>query len=248
MTQFSRTGRLVGVGVGPGDPRHLTLKAIDALSGADRVVAPSTAPDAVGRAEAILRQAMPELKIDRLVFNMASDGQPGGKHARESSHRKAAEHLLGWLDAGETIAFATLGDPNLYSTFSSLASAVNALRPGTLITTIPGITAFQDLASRTGTVLLDGTQSLTLVTALDGPRAVEAALRDPSRALVVYKGGRYLSAIRLLLEESGRLEGAVAGELLGLPGERVGDLGELASSGPAAYLVTVIVPPGPDRT
>jgi precorrin-2/cobalt-factor-2 C20-methyltransferase len=109
---------------------------------------------------------------------------------------------------------------------------------------VPGITAFQDLASRTGTVLLDGTESLSLVTALDGTAHVAAALEAPDRAVVVYKGGRHLEAIATLVAEHGRLDGAVAGELLGLPGERLGALGDLAD-GPASYLATVIVPPTP---
>ena len=104
------------------------------------------------------------------------------------------------------------------------------------------ITAFQDLASRAGTVLLAGTERLRLVTALDGPEALDGVLDDPSAAVVVYKGGRHLPAVAARLADAGRLDGAVAGELLGLAGERVGPASELAA-GPASYLVTVIVPP-----
>jgi precorrin-2/cobalt-factor-2 C20-methyltransferase len=112
------------------------------------------------------------------------------------------------------------------------------------IQTIPGIMALQDLAARTGTVLLDDTESLTLVTALDGPAAVAEALADPRRALVVYKGGRHVPALAKLLADAGRVDGAVIGELLGLPGERVGPIADLGDR-PATYLATVIVPPGP---
>jgi precorrin-2/cobalt-factor-2 C20-methyltransferase len=102
--------------------------------------------------------------------------------------------------------------------------------------------AFQELAARTGVALLDGTESLHLVTALDGPAHVEAAVDDLDAAIVVYKGGRHLPAIAEALKRSGRLDGAVFGELLGLPGERVGAVAE-SSSQPASYLATVIVPP-----
>jgi hypothetical protein len=64
-------GRLVGVGVGPGDADLLTLRAVTALRRADRVLAPSTAVDAVGRAEAIVRQAVPGLAVERVPFAMA---------------------------------------------------------------------------------------------------------------------------------------------------------------------------------
>ncbi|HZQ27480.1 MAG TPA: precorrin-2 C(20)-methyltransferase [Acidimicrobiales bacterium] len=226
--------KLTGVGVGPGDPDLLTARALRVLRAAGRVVAPSVAIDAVGRAESVVRQAAPDVAVERLVFDMSGD----------HSYRRSAEALLPHLDAGEHVAFITLGDPNIYSTFSSLAAAVTELRPGTEVETVPGIMAFQDLASRSGTVVLDGTQSLALVTALDGPAAVADALSDPRRAVVVYKGGRHLPAIAKQLADAGRLDGAVFGELLGLPGERVVPVSE-AGDQPATYLATVIVPPVP---
>ena len=81
-----------------------------------------------------------------------------------------------------------------------------------------------------------------LVTALDGPEVLDAALADPTQAVVVYKGGRHLPAMAKALAAAGRLDGAVVGELLGLPGERVVPVDE-AGDGPAAYLATLIVPP-----
>jgi precorrin-2/cobalt-factor-2 C20-methyltransferase len=222
------------VGVGPGDPDLLTLRALDQLRAADRVVAPSVAPDALGRAEAIVRSAAPDVAIERLAFDIGPD--------RVSSHRAAAEHLLPLLDGGERVAFVTLGDPNIYSTFSALTDALRELRPAIRIETVPGIMAFQELAARTGVALLDGTESLRLVTALDGPADVEAAVDDLDAAVVVYKGGRHLPAIAEALERAGRLDGAVFGELLGLPGERLGSVAESGDQ-PATYLATVIVPP-----
>ena len=102
--------------------------------------------------------------------------------------------------------------------------------------------AFQALASRAGFVVLEGTESLSLITALDGPEALDDALTDRARAVAVYKGGRHLPAIAKRLAAAGRLDGAVAGELLGLPGERAGPLDEVADA-PASYLATVLVPP-----
>jgi precorrin-2/cobalt-factor-2 C20-methyltransferase len=251
-----QTGRLIGVGVGPGDPELVTMRALRVLRGADRVVAPAIAVDAVGRAESILRHVAPELRVHRVVFAMVPEGAgqggttasgeggaaSGGADPRQASHLAAAEALLGWLDAGEEVAFVTLGDPNIYSTFSALSEAVRTLRPNVELATVPGITAFQELASRTGTVLLDGTESLSLVTALDGPTSVELAIADPDQAVVVYKGGRHLPAVTEALRQAGRLSGAVMGELMGLPGERVSTLSDMPE-GPASYLATVIVPP-----
>jgi precorrin-2/cobalt-factor-2 C20-methyltransferase len=231
------TAMLIGIGVGPGDPELVTVGALRRLREADRVVAPSTAIDAVGRAESIVRQAAPDVRLQRLPFAMAS-----GAEARAEAAHGAAVAITAWLDADETIAFVTLGDPNVYSTFSSVAAEVRRLRPATPVATVPGIMAFQDLAARAGTVLLDDVESLTLVTALAGPGPVAEALADPSRAVVVYKGGRHLPAVAKALADAGRLDGAVLGELLGLPGERVAPLAEVADQ-PASYLATVIVPP-----
>lgn len=228
---------LIGVGVGPGDPEHLTLGALRRLRDADRIVAPAVSVDIVGRAESVLRLAAPDLCVERLAFEMAP-----GAAARVATARRAAEIVAGWLDAGETVAFVTLGDPNVYSTFSAVAREVSRLRPGTTIETVPGIMAFQDLAARSGTVLLDDVESLTLVSALDGPGAAIDALADRSRAVVIYKGGRHVPALARALAGAGRLDGAVLGELLGLPGEVVAPVAAVADR-PASYLATVIVPP-----
>ena len=232
-----RPGRLVGVGVGPGDPDLLTVRAVAALRRADRVVAPATAVDAVGRAELIVRQAVPGIRLERIPFAMSPS-----RAERDASIEAAARAIATYLDGGE-VAFVTLGDPLTYSTFSAVAGAIRRLRPSTAIEQVPGIMAFQALAARTGTVVTDESQRLVVRTALDG-EDLAADLDDPSATVVLYKGGRRLPELAAAAAAAGRMDGAVAGELLGMPGERVGTLSDVAAAGPASYLATVIVPAG----
>jgi len=230
---------LVGVGVGPGDPGLVTRRAVEVLRGADRVVAPSTSAQAVGRAEAIVREVAPDVTIERVTFVMEV-----GTEARAAALEAAADALVAHLDAGERVAFVTLGDPNVYSTFSPLGDAVRRRRPAVPVEVVPGIMAFQDLAARTGTTVVDGTEHLVLVPAhaAAAGATLEAAAADPGAAVVVYKGGAQIGAVAATLAGHQRLEGAVIGELLGLPGGRVAPLAEVADR-PASYLATMIVPP-----
>ncbi|HEV7535071.1 MAG TPA: precorrin-2 C(20)-methyltransferase [Acidimicrobiia bacterium] len=229
-------GRLVGIGVGPGDADLVTVRAVAALYRADRIVAPATAVDAVGRAETIVRQAAPGLRVERIPFAMAP-----GRAERDRSVDGAARVVADYLDAGEEVAFVTLGDPLTYSTFTSVAAAVRERRPATIVDQVPGIMAFQALAARTGTTVTDERQRLVVRTALDG-EDVEVDLADSDVTVVLYKGGRRLPDLAKAAAAAGRLSGAVAGELLGMPGERIGALSDLAADGSASYLATVIVP------
>lgn len=232
-------GRLVGVGVGPGDPDLLTVRALTALRRADRVLAPATAPDAIGRAETIVRQAAPDVRVERAPFVMHPDPA-----ARAEAMADIAAGVADHLDNGDEVAFITLGDPLTYSTFSAVADAVRERRPDTVVEVVPGIMAFQSLAARTGTTLVDERQRLSVRTAVDGDDLsgdLAEELADPTRTIVLYKGGRRLPDLAEAAESSDRLDGAVAGELLGMTGERIGPLAELAT-GPASYLATVILP------
>ena len=229
-------GRFVGIGVGPGEADLLTVRAVAALRRADRVMAPSTAVDAVGRAEAIVRQALPGLLVERVAFSMAPS-----RPARDRSVQRAAAAVATHLGHGEEVAWITLGDPLVYSTFASVAAAVTKRRPASTLTVVPGIMAFQALAARTGTVVADERERLTIRTALDG-EDLDADLADAQSTVVLYKGGRRLPELAAAAARSGRSGQAVAGELIGMPGERIGRLDEMAAIGPASYLATVIVP------
>lgn len=232
--------RLVGVGVGPGAADLLTDRAKTVLASADRVFAAATAPDAIGRAETIVRTALPHVLVDRLVWSIAPDGT--APVSRSDSRRAAAEHVARHLDRNEVVAFVTIGDPNVFSAFGGLAADVRGLRPDVPVDSVPGVMAFQELAAHSHTVVAETGDDLHIVTMGDDLEPLDQSLRHERHAVVLYKGaGRNLPAVAEHLAERGRLDDAVVGELLGLPGERAEALAEVADR-PASYLATVIVP------
>ena len=217
--------RLIGVGVGPGDPELVTIKAVRVLRQSDVVLVPVLAgPDPEpGRAETIIRGYVDADKIKRLEFALNDTG--GVTPRRAAAWRTAAAAVAREFAAGaSTIAFGTLGDPNLYSTFSYLAQTVRDLVPGVDVQTMPGITAMQDLASRAGISLAEGTESVTLVPLNGGVSALDQALSSGG-TVVGYKVGAAASpapaTLRDRLHAAGRLEGAVIGARLGLQGELI---------------------------
>lgn len=228
--------QLVGVGVGPSDPALVTARAVDVLRGADRVFAASTAPDAIGRAEAVVRAVAPEVLVERLVFDIAGDAD-----ARAHSLAGAASTIVEALDTGAVVAFVTLGDPNVYSTFPSLARAVVVQRAGVPVTTVPGIMAFQELAAATSTVLAEEGEHVVVSLADVDASVLDRFLSSDDNTIVLYKGGRHLPAVADALRERERLGGAVVGEMLGLPGGRSIAVERVADR-PASYLATIVVP------
>ena len=141
--------RLIGVGVGPGDPELVTVKAVRVLREADLVFVPilAGAPEGPGRAGATVREHVDGANVRAVPFVL--DDRGGRTESRLSAWDEAARAVVAGFEAGATsIAFATIGDPNIYSTFSYLAQTVRVLIPEVVVETVPGITAMQDLAAR----------------------------------------------------------------------------------------------------
>ncbi|MDG4864090.1 SAM-dependent methyltransferase, partial [Streptomyces sp. T-3] len=159
---------------------------------------------------------------------------------REAAWDAAGGRVAELLRAHGSVAFATIGDPNVYSTFTYLAQTIGELLPGTAVETVPGITAMQDLAARSGAVLTEGTEPLTLVPVTAGSAVLKDALEGPG-TVVAYKFGRLAHEVAAALRETGRAEGAVWGSALGLPEESIRPAGELGEE-PLPYLSTLIAP------
>ncbi|WP_327366629.1 precorrin-2 C(20)-methyltransferase [Streptomyces sp. NBC_01217] len=237
MNHGHGTSRLVGVGVGPGDPELVTVKGVNALRDAEVVVVPVMDTGERGRAEATVLHYVAAEKVVRVVFAL---NERTDRARREAAWDAAGERVAELLRTHGSVAFATIGDPNVYSTFTYLAHTIEELLPGTAVETVPGITAMQDLAARSGAVLTEGTEPLTLVPVTAGAAVLKQALEGPG-TVVAYKFGRLAAEVATALRETGRTEDAVWGSALGLPEESIRPAAELAG-GPLPYLSTLIAP------
>nr|WP_151479794.1 precorrin-2 C(20)-methyltransferase [Streptomyces albicerus] len=237
MCRVMSNSRLVGIGVGPGDPELVTVKGVNCLRAADVVVVPVMDSGERGRAEATVLHYVPEAKVVRVVFAL---NERSDRERREAAWDAAGERVAGLLRDQGTVAFATIGDPNVYSTFTYLAQTIERLVPGVVVETVPGITAMQDLAARSGAVLTEGTEPLTLVPVTAGAAVLKDALNGPG-TVVAYKFGRLAEEVAAALRETGRVDDAVWGSALGLPDESIRPAAELDGA-PLPYLSTLIAP------
>lgn len=239
------SGRLIGVGVGPGDPELVTVKAVRVLREADVVFVPIAGPPIsggsqttrgeLGRAEAVVLAYVDEERVRCLEFAPSDDTA-----LREENWERAGAQIVKVIEEGNVAAFATIGDPTIYSTFTYLTATVRSLFPNVKIELVPGITAMQDLAARSGMTLVEGTERLALFPFTAGIDLLRAAL-ESFDTIVCYKGGHHLPEIIDLLAEYDRLDDAVYGARLGLADERLCLAKEMAGKrGP--YLSTLIVP------
>jgi precorrin-2/cobalt-factor-2 C20-methyltransferase len=227
------SGRLIGVGVGPGDPELLTLKGLRALQQADHVFVPVGDTGEIGRAERVVQAHLHPYRARRLLFALSDNDS-----ARAENWERGAHEVSQPLLRGETCAFATIGDPNVYSTFTYLARKVRQYVPEAHVETVPGITAMQDLAARGGAVLLEGEERLALLPFTAGENALRGALSG-FETVVCYKGGSRLREVLEIAAETGRLEDAIYGSRLGMEEEEVLQAREVVGrEGP--YLSTLI--------
>jgi precorrin-2/cobalt-factor-2 C20-methyltransferase len=222
----------------------VTVKAVRVLREADVVLVPVLALDEPGRAEATVRAHLgDDPRGRRVVFALNDRG--GVTPVREAAWDAAADAVEAAFREGvASVAVATIGDPAVYSTFAYLAQSVRERVARVEVRTVPGVTAMQDLAARAGVSLCEGEESLVLFPMTAGLDRYRDLLRGGD-TVVAYKGGRHLPEMLALLAAEDRLDGAVVGSGLGLPGERVAAARDLTGGDGerSPYLTTVVAPP-----
>ena len=157
-------GKLIGIGVGPGDTELLTIKASNVLKEVPIICAPRSAPEkpsiALNIVQDILDERESEYKTLEPVFPMTEN-----KESLEQHWQEAADIVANHLDKGLNVAFVTLGDPSIFSTFSYLQKII--LEKGYTVETIPGITSFTACASSAGIPLVEKDEILVVVPKVD---------------------------------------------------------------------------------
>ncbi|MBF0102487.1 MAG: precorrin-2 C(20)-methyltransferase [Desulfobacterales bacterium] len=198
MKTDTNIGTLYGIGVGPGDPDLLTLKAIKILKRVNRVFTAASTKNTYSLAVNIAKPHLVETAtIVLLPFPMTND-----EVEKQDAWEINAKRIIDELHYGHDVAFLTLGDPMTYSTFGYIVKYIQAKAPHIHIETIPGITSYQAAAARINTPLVEGEEALLIVSGAKGGDHIRKHIGNVEN-VVLLKAYKYLEDIRLAFEESG---------------------------------------------
>lgn len=223
------TATLYGIGVGPGDPELLTLKALRLIQENQVIALPAAkAQDSV--AYQIVKGACPEIDEKELVavpMPMTKDPE-----VLKKSHDDAAETVKRYLDAGQNVVFLTLGDPTVYSTYMYVHHRIEEM--GYPVEIVSGITSFCAVAARLNKSLVEKAEPLHVIPA---SYQIDEALKLPGTK-VLMKAGKKMADVKRQLKESGAR--AVMIENCGMPDEKIyGSAEEIPEK--AGYYSLIIV-------
>ncbi|MEP9388577.1 precorrin-2 C(20)-methyltransferase [Mesorhizobium sp. KR9-304] len=204
----TKSGRLIGVGTGPGDPELLTLKAVRALEEAD-VVAFFAKRGSNGNARGIVGPHWRETWIELpLVYPVTTEIHKDSKEYREAIlgfYEESVHKIEKHLEAGRIVAVLSEGDPLFYGSYMHLHVRLAGHWPTEVI---PGVTAMSGCWSQTGTPIVQGDDILTVLPGTLSEFELTRRLADTDAA-VIMKVGRNLPKIRRALAATGMLERAI---------------------------------------
>lgn len=179
-------GRIFAIGVGPGDPELITLKAVKILKNADVIACPSK-ESGPGIAFNIAAQAVPEI-LDKSIIALEF---PMTKKDLTQAHENAARQLINVLDSGKDIAFLTLGDPSIYSSFSYISDLIK--RNGYEVEMISGVTSFTAAAAKL-LISLSSKDESVMITSKE--------YTDVADTLVIMKAGSVLKELKAKISKT----------------------------------------------
>ena len=203
-------GTVYGVGIGPGDPELMTIKAIRLIKENPVIAVPGTDPKG-SVAYQIAVQSVPELAEKKLLpieMPMVID-----RTVQSKAHLRGARIIADCLDRGENVVYLTLGDPTIYSSFSYLQYILEA--EGYHVKLVSGVPSFCAAAARLNLPLTERDEPLHVLPAV---HSADDPL-DGEGTYVLMKSGRSMTDVKGILKQSGRTVSAV--ENCGMERERV---------------------------
>lgn len=239
------TGRLIGVGVGPGDPGLLTLKAIAALREAD-VVAYFAKEGNVSNARAIVAGHLNGAEEMPLLYPVTTEvpkEHAGYRDAIRDFYDVSAAAVASYLDEGRTVAVLSEGDPLFYGSYMHLHVRLSGLYPTEIVA---GVTGMSGCWSAVGTPMTQGDDVFTVLPGTLPAYELERRLADADAA-VVMKIGRHLPKIRRACERAGCLDRAIYVERGTMTNAAVMKLTDKLDMA-APYFAIVLVPGWEART
>ena len=233
-------GTLYGIGVGPGDPELLTLKAARILRSSHCIYLPTSRLSTQDYVQEIVHHyADNTCEICPVTFSLAADSDQRRDHWQQT-----AAEITERLNSGQDVAFVTLGDALLYSTYIYLIRALHRIMPEARVETIPGISSFSLAAALTNMPLGEGALPLQVIPSANDLDMIAAAIANGS-GVVLMKIGSRLQEILALLDQADALERSVFVSRAGLPEQRVEyDLNCLRDADEKAGNLAVIIVQG----
>ncbi len=200
----SQAGTLFGIGVGPGDPELITIKATKILTQVDIVFAAASSKNHHSLAVNIAKPHIPEsTRIEMLRFPMTKD-----KTQTKIAWQAHSETIINELERGNNVAFLTLGDAMTYSTFGYIMKHIQIAAPHLKIKVVPGITSYQAAAACLNTPLVEGEESLMVVSGAEGGDRLREFAGKPEN-VVFLKAYRNVKDISDAIDEIGKYNSSV---------------------------------------
>lgn len=192
---YSKFGNFYGIGIGPGDPELLTIKAVQRIKDADCIFVPRASIKDESIALEIVKGLITEKEVCEQVYPMTRD-----KDILTDAWAKAAKEIAEKIETGINVAYLTIGDPFTFSTYIYLLQNLTRLIPPERIETIPGITSYNAAACMANFPLLEGEERLAVVPVSMDVQQLRHILHSFD-TVVLMKVSKRLDSVIELLEE-----------------------------------------------